>query len=116
MIFSPNRPSGRTSRNSERQHVGEPALDAAADDRAEVDLGELLARADDQAADDRARDRVEAAEDQHRQRLQRDERQRELHAVARAPQHAGHQRDEAGDAQTITQICCSGMPTASAAW
>ena len=64
--------------------------------RAEVDLGELLRRADDQAADDRAGDRLEAAEDQHRQRLQRDERQRELHAVARAPQQPGDQRHEAG--------------------
>jgi hypothetical protein len=39
---------------------------------------------------------VEAAEDQHRQRLQRDEGQGELHAVARAPDQAGHQGDEPG--------------------
>ena len=63
----------------------------------EVDLGQLLGGADDEAADDRAGDRVEAAQDQHRQRLQRDEGQRELHAVARAPDEAGDQRDEAGD-------------------
>src|SRR5690606_1446390 len=39
----------------ERQHVREPGLDAAADHRADVDLGQLLAEADDQAADDGAR-------------------------------------------------------------
>ena len=31
MIFSPNSPCGRTSRKSEREHVGEPDLDAAAE-------------------------------------------------------------------------------------
>ena len=65
--------------------------------RAEQHLGELLAGADDQPADDRARDRGEAAEDQHRQRLERDQRDRELHAELGAPHHAGGKRDDAGD-------------------
>ena len=48
------------------------------------------------AADDGAGDRGEAAEDQHRQRLQRDDLQRERHVGARAPHDAGGERDDAG--------------------
>ena len=79
------------------QHVGEPVLDRAAEGIAPEHLGDLLAGADDQAADDRARHRGEAAEDQHRQRLERDQRERELHAELRAPHDAGDQGDDAGD-------------------
>ncbi len=43
------------------QHVGEPVLDGAAADRPPIDLGDLLADADDEAADDGAGDRREAA-------------------------------------------------------
>ena len=89
-------PLGPHQQEGERQHVREPGLDAAADVRPEIDLGELFRRADDEAADDRAGDRLEAAQDQHRQRLQGDEGQRELHAVARAPHEPRDQRDEAG--------------------
>ena len=60
-------------------------------------LPDVSQRADDQSADDGAEHRLEAAEDQHWQRLQRDEGQRELHAVARAPHQAGDQRHESGD-------------------
>jgi hypothetical protein len=62
------------------------------------DLGQLLAHADDQPADDGAGHRGEAAQDHHRQRLQRHQRQRELHAQLAAPDDAGHQRHEAGHA------------------
>src|SRR5688500_17229125 len=58
--------------------IGEPALDTGAKQRAPVELADLLADADDHAADDRARDRREAAEDENRQRLQRDGLQREF--------------------------------------
>src|SRR5262249_19262649 len=85
----------------EREHIGEPVLDAAAgeiegadEDGGKKHLRELFARADDQSADDRARDRGETAEDKHRQRLERDERQRELHAELGAPHHPRDQRDE----------------------
>ena len=39
---------------------------------------------------------VEAAEDQHRQRLQHDQGQRELDAEPRAPEQAGDEGDDAG--------------------
>src|SRR5438445_10769020 len=81
----------------EREHVREPPLDAAADVGAEVDLRQLFTRPDDQPADDRARDRFEAAEDQYRQGLERKEGERVLHAVARAPQQPRDKRDKAGD-------------------
>src|SRR5690606_7670052 len=79
----------------ERERVGEPVLQSAADDRAEIELGELLADADDEAADDRAGDRGETSEDHHRQRLERKRRQGELHPQLAAPDHAGDQRGEA---------------------
>ena len=63
---------------------------------ADIDLGELFAGADQEPADDGAEDRIEAAEHQHRQRLEHHERQRELHAEPRAPEQAGDQRDETG--------------------
>ena len=66
-------------------------------DRPQEHLGELLAGADDQAADDGARHRGEAAQDQHRQRLQRQQRQRELHAELAAPHRARRQRHQARD-------------------
>src|SRR5260221_615220 len=50
-----------------------------------------------EAADDGARDRGEAAEDEHGQRLQGDQRQRELHAEIAAPHNAGDEADDAGD-------------------
>src|SRR5690606_40136632 len=73
----------------ERERVGEPVLQSAADDRAEIELGELLADADDEAADDRAGDRGGSSEDHHRQRLERKRRQGELHPQLAAPDHAG---------------------------
>jgi len=76
---------GRTRRKNERQHVVEPGLDAAADVRADVDLGEFFRCADYKTADDGPGDRFEPAEDQHRQRLQREKGECELHAVARTP-------------------------------
>src|SRR6185295_9306506 len=54
---------------AKRDHVGEPALDAAAEQRTPVELTELLADANDQPANDSAGYRGEPAEDQHRQRL-----------------------------------------------
>src|SRR5690349_23232245 len=88
---------GPDEQEHQGENVREPAFDAAADHGPDVDLGELLGRADDEPADDGAGHRSEAAENQHGQRLQRHERQRELHAVARAPQQPRDERDEAGD-------------------
>src|SRR5215213_5161943 len=50
----------------ERDDVGEPALDAGAEQRAPVEFTDLLADTDDHAADDGTGDRREAAEDKHR--------------------------------------------------
>ena len=57
---------------------------------------QLFGRADNQAADDGAGDRGKAAQDQHGQGFERDEGERELHAVTRAPQKAGDQGDQLG--------------------
>src|ERR1043166_865768 len=89
----PRRPK---QKEHERDDVGEPALDARAEQRPPVELAELLADADDEAADDGAGDRREAAEDEHGQRLERDDLQRELDLRARAPHDAGGERDDAG--------------------
>src|SRR5437762_8302269 len=70
---------GAHQEESEREHVGEPGLDAAADVRADVDLGEFFRCTDDEPADDGPGDRFEPAQDQHRQRLQREKGQCELH-------------------------------------
>ena len=77
MMRSPNRPCGRNSRKISAMHIGEPVLDAAAEQRAPVEFADLLADADDEAADDGAGDRGEAAENEHRQRLERDDLERE---------------------------------------
>src|SRR5258708_3813996 len=61
----------------QRDEIGEPAFDAGAEQRTPVELADLLADPDDHAADDRTRYRREAAEDQHRQRLEGDDLQRE---------------------------------------
>src|SRR6185437_2297402 len=81
----------------ESQHIGEPVLDGAAEGGAPEHLGDLLAGADDEAADDGAGDRGETAEDEDGQRLQGDQRERELHAEAAAPHDAGDEADDAGD-------------------
>src|SRR6266446_4784283 len=60
-------------------HISEPALDAAAEERAPVELAELLAHPDDDAADDGARNRGETAEHEHRQGFERDDFGREPH-------------------------------------
>ena len=79
------------------------------------DLAELLPDADDEAADDGAGDRGEAAEDQHRQRLERHDRQRELDAE-RAPQMTPGRAPRCRPPNhTIAQILLSEMPTDRAA-
>src|ERR1035438_5129777 len=49
----------------------------------DIYLRQFFRGADNEAADDRARHRLEASENQHRQRLERGEGERELHALAR---------------------------------
>src|SRR6266550_2493608 len=87
---------GSDQKEDERKHIREPSLDSAADVRTQIDLGEFFRCADDEATEDSAGNRIESAEDQHRQRLQCDESQRVLDAVARAPQQSGDQRDGTG--------------------
>ena len=80
-----------------RERISEPGRHAAPQQAAEIDFGEAVTGADDQPADDRAGDRGKSADDQHRQRLEDDEGERELNALAGSPHQAGDQRDEAGD-------------------
>src|SRR5205085_9371032 len=75
---------GPDKQEEERDHIREPRLDAAAHIGPEIYLGELLASTDDEPADDGAGDRLEATEDKHRQRFQRGEGERVLHAIADA--------------------------------
>src|ERR1039457_939079 len=76
--------------------VSKPAFDAGADERTPMELAELLADADDQAADDGARDRSQAAEDENGQCLEGDDFEREGDVRARAPHDAGGQGTGAG--------------------
>src|SRR5262245_46358357 len=69
----------------EGQHIGEPVLDGAAYQRAPIHLGHFLPDPDDGAADDGAGDRGEPAEDEHGQRLERDEREAELDPALGSP-------------------------------
>src|SRR5665811_791936 len=80
----------------QRDDVSKPAFDAGADERTPIELAELLADADDQAADDGARDRSQAAEDENGQCLEGDDFGREGDVRARAPHDAGDQRNDAG--------------------
>jgi hypothetical protein len=98
MIFSPNRPCGLNSRKPKRQHIGKPDLDAAADEGAQVNLGQLFAHADDQPANNRAGHRSQPAQNHHRQGAQGHGGERELHAQLAAPDHPGHQRHHTGHA------------------
>ena len=59
----------------DRKPVGEPRGDGSAEERPEIDLGQGVARPDDEAAGDGAGDRGESADDEHRQRLQHHEGQ-----------------------------------------
>src|ERR1700712_3877723 len=56
---------GPDQQEAERDDIGEPALDAAPDDRAKISFRELFRSTDDQAADYRTRDRIEAAKHAH---------------------------------------------------
>src|SRR4051794_36129546 len=78
----------------QRDHIGEPALDAGAEQRPPVELTDLLTEPDRQTPDDRAGDRREAAEDQHRQGLESDDLEGERHLRACAPQDAGSKRHD----------------------
>src|SRR6266851_3623461 len=88
---------GAHQEESERERVREPGFDAAADVRADVDLGESFGCADDKTADDGPGDRIESAQDQHRQGHQREKGERELHAVAGTLQMSRHERDYSGN-------------------
>src|SRR5271155_3156031 len=80
----------------QRDEVSKPALDPAAEQRSPVELAELFADADDEAADNRAWNGSKSAEDQHRQRLERHDLQRKRHLRPRAPEYSGRERDDAG--------------------
>src|SRR3954453_16151201 len=64
-VFLSEQAFGPEEQEQQRHDLGEPALDAAADHAAKVDLGQFFRCADDQSTDDSAGDRLEAAENQH---------------------------------------------------
>src|SRR5580658_7125639 len=94
--FHAEQTSGPHQKKTKRDDVGEPDLDPAAEKRADINFGELFSGAYQQSADDRPEDRIEAAKNKNRQRLENDEGQRELHAQTGAPEEPGNQRDDAG--------------------
>src|SRR4030095_16882959 len=77
--------------NHERENhedVGRKVLGAAADVGIDVPGGDVLDNADDEAADDRAGDRVEPAEDHDRKHLEADQRQVHVDAGEVSPDDA----------------------------
>src|SRR5438105_15763941 len=71
-------------------------LGAAPDVGVEIASGDVLDDADDQPADDRARHRVHAAQDDHREDLEADQRELDIDAEQVAPHDAPERRDDAG--------------------
>ena len=80
------------------QHVGKPDLDAAPHVGAQEHFGQFFTHTNDQAADDGAGYRGEAAKYDHRQGTQRHGGERKLHTQLAAPNHASHQRHHPGHA------------------
>src|ERR1700684_3885966 len=93
--FHAEQTGGPHQKKTKRDDVGEPDLDPAAKKRTDINFGELFRGAYQRSADDRPEDRIEAAKNKNRQRLENDEGQRELHAQSGAPEDAGNQRDDA---------------------
>src|SRR5262245_12208369 len=62
----------------ERDDIGEPGFDAAAEQWPPIELAELLADPDDDPAYDGPGDRGEPAQNEDRQRLERNDLQREF--------------------------------------
>src|SRR5688572_1549131 len=81
---------------NQRDNIGEPVFDRPAHEWSPIHLAELLPDPDYQAAHYCAGHRGEAAQDEDRQCLQRDQRQAELHAALGAPHDAGHDGHQAG--------------------
>src|SRR5829696_2034925 len=84
-VLLPEQTFGPDEQEQQRHHIGEPALDAAADHAPKVDFGQFFRCADDQSTDDGAGNGLEPAQDQHWKRFECNESQCELHTVARAP-------------------------------
>src|SRR5262252_3427009 len=68
--FLAEQPGRPDQEEDQRDGIGEPVGDAPAEKRADIDFGEALGGTDDEATDDGAADRGEAADDQDRQRLE----------------------------------------------
>ena len=103
--------------HDQRQHKGKPRLGIAPQQRlTPVDLEQLFQNPDHQPADDRARDTLQPAQHQHRQRLVGDHLKRETHARPRPQAMPVTSAMIPAMNQTSTQIVCSEMPTDSAAW
>src|SRR6185437_16235851 len=82
--------------HQDHQHVRREILSAAADIGVEIAGCEVLYHAHDQAADHRAADGIQSAQDNHGKHLQPDERELHVDTQHRAPHHAAECRDDAG--------------------
>src|SRR5712691_9539664 len=76
------------------EDVGREILGAAAHVGVDVPGRHVLHAADDEPADDGARDRVEPTQDHHREHLEADQGEVHVHAEHVAPQHAAQRRDQ----------------------
>src|SRR4029078_10390357 len=82
-------------KEDQRDHIRQPAFDAAAEQRTPIELAEFFADTDDDAADDSARDRGETAKNENRQRLEGDDLERERNVGTRAPHDPRYERNKA---------------------
>src|ERR1700678_2893931 len=68
------------------------------DERADVDVGEVFRGSYQKAPNDGAGNGGKGADDEHGHGFEDDQRQRKLHALTRAPEKTGDERDKAGHA------------------
>src|SRR5881409_407080 len=87
---------GANHQREDHQDVRREVLGAAADVGVDVAGRHVLHDADDEPADDRPRNRVEAAEDHHGENLEAHEREVHVDAEHVAPEHAAQRGDDAG--------------------
>src|SRR5215471_126988 len=87
-------PLGAQHQDEDHQHVRREILGAAADKRIEITSGQIFDNADDQPADNGADDRIQPAEDHHRENLETDKSELVVNAEHRSPYHAAERGDD----------------------
>src|SRR5262245_60087687 len=87
---------GPDHQGNDHQDVGGEIFGATAHDGVDVAGGHVLDNADDEAADDGARDRVEPAQDDHGEHFETHQGQVGVDAEHVAPENAAERRDDPG--------------------